>query len=125
MNPLEKQLQSWTPRRPSAKLALRIFAGAAPVPAYLRRAELWRWLTPAAACILTLMVAVNSGSRHSLRSGAPDNASFFATAFFNAASSNVQHTFVLSKMDENMEWNVWPHPFQSQSSVWSVIPTNR
>ena len=135
MNPLEKQLQSWMPRRPSAKIARRLFAKAAPAPAFLRRPEVWHWLTPLAACVLTLMFAVQSSSRHLPRLSAPDNATFFATLMFNAASSNVQQTFVLSKMDENVEWNVWPHPFPAQTArragphsglnVWSVIPTNR
>ena len=68
------------------------------------------------------MVAVHGASRHLPRLSAPDNATFFATLMFNAAASNVQQTFVLSKMDENVEWNVWPH---SSLHVWSVMPTNR
>src|SRR5271156_3364216 len=104
MNALEKQLQSWTPRRPSAKLARRIFAKAAPAPAFLRRADVWRWLTPLAACGLTLFVEGNGTGRRLPRLSTPDNATFFATLFYNAATSNVQRTFVLSKMDENMEW---------------------
>jgi hypothetical protein len=125
MNPLEKQLQSWTPRRPSAKIARRLFAKVAPTPAFLRRTEVWNWLTPVAACVLTLMVAVNSSSRHAPRLNAPDNATFFATLMFKAATSNMQQTFALSKMDENVEWNIWPHPFPAQPARWSVIPTNR
>jgi hypothetical protein len=123
MNPLEKQLQSWMPRRPSADLARKIFAGAVPAPVFLRPAEVWHWLTPVAACVLALMVAVNSGSRHSPRLSRPDNATFFATTFFNA--SNAQKTFALSKLDENVEWNVWPHPFTAQAIRWSAMPTNR
>jgi len=106
------------------------------VPVFLRRAEVWHWLTPVAACILTLMVAVNSNSRHLPRLSTPDNDTFFTTVFLNAAASNVQKTFVLSKMDENMEWNVWPHPFAAPAArrasphsslnlnIWSVMPTN-
>jgi hypothetical protein len=125
MNPLEKQLQSWTPRRPSAKIAGKLFAKVAPAPAFLRRAEVWHWLTPVAACVLTLMVVVNTSSRHLSRLSAPDKTTSFAMLMVNAASSNVQQTFVLSKMDENMEWNIWPHPFPALASRWSVIPTNR
>jgi hypothetical protein len=123
-NPLEKQLQSWTPRRPSARIARRLFAKAAPAPAFLRRAEVWHWLTPVAACILTLLVAVNSASRHLPRLSAPDNATIFATLMCHAATSNVQPTFVPGNMDENVEWNVWTHPFPAQTVRWSVIPTN-
>jgi hypothetical protein len=106
-------------------LARKIFAGAAPAPAFLRRAEVWHWLTPVAACVLTLMVAVNSGNRHLPRLSRTDNVTFFATTFFNAAASNAQKTFVLSKLDENVEWNVWPHPFAAQTIRWSAMPTNR
>jgi hypothetical protein len=127
MNPLEKQLQSWMPRRPSAKIARRLFAKAAPAPAFLRRREVWGWLTPAAACVLTLLVMVNSTSRHLPRLSASDKTAFFATLMFNAAGSNLQQTFVLSKADENMEVNIWTHPFLTQTglNVLSVIPTNR
>ncbi len=71
------------------------------------------------------MVAVHGASRHWPRLSVPDNATFFAKLMFNAATSNVQQTFVLSKMDENVEWNVWPHPLAAQSAHWSVMPTNR
>jgi hypothetical protein len=118
MNPLEKQLQSWTPRRPSAKIARRLFAKAEQAPRFLRRAEVWSWLTPVAACVLTLLVAVHSADCRLPRLSAQDNTSFFATLMFNAATSNGPQTFVLSKMDENVEWNVWPHAFQA------VMPTN-
>jgi len=125
MNSLEKQLQSWMPRRPSARIARRLFAKAAPAPVFLRRADVWHWLTPIAACVLTVMVAVHGASRHLPRLSVPDNATFFATLMFNAATSNVQQTFVLSKMDENVEWNIWPHPLAAQTARWSVMPTNR
>ncbi len=71
------------------------------------------------------MVAVNSSNRHLARLNDRDNATFFATVMLNAATSNVQQTFALSKMDENMEWNIWPHPFPALSARCSVIPTNR
>jgi hypothetical protein len=124
---LEKQLRSWIPRRPSAKIARRLFEKAAPGPAVLRRAEVWNWLTPVAACALALMFIAHGADRRFARSSVPGNDAFFATLVFNA-SSNVQQTFALSKADENVEWNIWPHPFQrsiSNLSRWSVIPTNR
>ena len=121
-NSLEKELQSWTPRRPSAKIARRLFAGAAPARAFLRSTEVWHWLTPVAACVLTLMVVVHGAGRQLPRLSAQDNATFFAAIMLHAASSNVQQTFLLSKMDENVEWNVWPHP---SLNLGSVMPTNR
>jgi hypothetical protein len=135
MNPLEKQLQSWIPRRPSAKIARRLFAQVAPTPVFLRRAEVWHWLTPITACVLTLLVVVHSASRRLPRLSVPDDATFFATLMVNAATSNMQQTFALSKMDENVEWNVWPHLASAQTArwtaphssmnVWNVMPTNR
>jgi len=134
MNPLEKQLQSWTPRRPSAKIARRLFAKAAPAPVFLRRAEVWNWLTPAAACALTVMVTLFNASHREARLSHADKASYFATLMVNTASSNGTQTLVLSKRDENLEWNVWPRAVGTQAVEWaaahagldvlSVIPTN-
>jgi hypothetical protein len=114
---------------------MRLFAKTAPAPVFLRRADVWHWLTPIAACVLTLMVAAHGASRHLPRLSVRDDATFFATLMCNAATSNVQQTFVLSKMDENVEWNVWPHPLAAQTArragprsslnVWSMMPTNR
>jgi hypothetical protein len=133
MNRLEKQLQSWTPRRPSSKIARRLFAAEAPAASLLHRREVWHWLTPVAACVLTVLVAVHTSGRREAR--VPDNATFFATMVYNAVTSNVTSTYALSKMDENMEWNVWPHPFPAQTSRWNgtqavvkaldFMPTNR
>ena len=82
---------------------------------------------------MTLMVATHGPSRHLPRLSVPDNASFFATLVFNAATSNGPQTFVLGKMDENVEWNVWPHPLATPTagragphfSLNDVMPTNR
>lgn len=71
-----------------------------------------------------MMIAVNSSNRHLARLSSRDDAAFFATVMFNAATSNMQQTFVLSKMDENVEWNIWSHPFPAQTVRWSVMPTN-
>lgn len=69
----------------------------------------WNWLTPMAACALAMVVAVNSASRRMPHADAPSAAASFATLMFD--SSNVSGTFLLSKSDENVEWNVWTHPF--------------
>ena len=63
MNPLEKQLQSWTPRRPSPEIARRLF-GPAETPSVrpALRASAWNWLSPAAACALTMLLAVHTAS---------------------------------------------------------------
>ena len=58
MNPLEKQLQSWAPRRPSARLKERIFAPQTP-PQRAVAAEsspaMSAWLKFAPACCILLL----------------------------------------------------------------------
>jgi hypothetical protein len=137
MNPLENQLQSWTPRRPSPKIARRLFgAEEKPSSRPARRAAAWNWLSPVAACALTMLVAVHTASRAPGRLAQGANATFFASLMLNAASSSNFATFSLTKMDENLEWNIWPHATHHVSvfpraetplrrEIWSLIPTNR
>ncbi|MGZ5566861.1 MAG: hypothetical protein ACXWKG_07595, partial [Limisphaerales bacterium] len=115
---LEKRLQSWSPRQPSDKVARVLFEGGAAAeprarteaPHHWRGIELWNWLTPVAACCLTVVVLCSGNSRRPLPYPSRDNATFFATLMIDATSSNVSsQTFTLSKADENIEWNVWPH----------------
>lgn len=110
MNPLEKQLQSWTPRRPSPKIARRLF-GPAPTPSLrpLRRAEAWNWLSPVAACALTMLVAVHTASHAPGRFPQAPNPAFFASLMLDAAASSNFAAFSLTEMDENLQWNIWPH----------------
>ncbi len=51
MNDLEKQLYSWAPRRPSAKLKRRLFGSSTAQTEPLAPFQLG-WLAPAAACCL-------------------------------------------------------------------------
>jgi hypothetical protein len=113
---LENRLQSWNPRRPSEDVARNIFdaarreqrAAASPRSgvSLLRGMEIWNWLTPVAACCLTMVVLCGAGnSKPAMRLRSRDNATFFAMASSNLALK----TFELSKADENIEWNVWPH----------------
>ena len=89
MNPLENQLQSWTPRRPSPKIGRRLF-GPAEKPSLrpARRAGTWNWLSPLAACALTMLVAVHTASRVPGRLAQGSNATYFASIMFNAAASS-------------------------------------
>jgi hypothetical protein len=136
MNPLENRLQSWTPRRPSPEIARRLFGPAEkPLVRPVRRASAWHWLSPAAACALTMLVAVHTASRAPGRLAQGSNGTFFASLMLDAAASSNLATFSLSQMDENLEFNIWPHPSQHVSAppraetplgreFWSVIPTN-
>src|SRR5580693_5664134 len=107
MNPLENQLQSWTPRRPSPEIARRLF-GPADKPSVrpVRRAWAWNWLSPVAACALTMLVAVHTASRAPGRLAQGSNGTFFASLMLNAAVSSNFATFSLSQMDENLEFNI-------------------
>lgn len=55
MNPLEMQLRSWKPRRPSAGLERRLFPTSAPTISIPRV----QWLAPAMACALFAVLAFN------------------------------------------------------------------
>jgi hypothetical protein len=58
MNSLETQLHSWQPRRPSAGLKRRLFAG--PVNLMPKMAWFVGWLVPATACaVLTFSVFIS------------------------------------------------------------------
>ncbi len=128
MNALEKQLHSWIPRRPSAKIARGLFGARESRAAQWRAARAWPWLAPAFTCVLAVMLIGGGMDRHWDRASAPDNATFFATLAFGAAQSNLQQTLALTKHDENVEWNVWPHPFRASAPAfarWNGVPTNR
>jgi hypothetical protein len=108
MNQFENQLQSWTPRRPSPRIARRLFGAAEKAAARSHRAHAWSLLAPLGACALTVLVAV-----HSSTSSAPyasrNNTGYSATIALNAGGLSNVATYSLSQVDENLEWNVWPH----------------
>ncbi len=136
MNQFEKQLQSWTPRRPSPKIARRLFGAAHMAASQSHRAHMWSWLTPVAACALTILVAVHSSSRPSAQLAERNNGVFFATFMLDAAGSSNVGSYSVSQVDENLEFNVWPHATrqvtevpraqpQAAPDVRNLIPTNR
>jgi len=101
-------------------------------------ASSWNWLTPAAACLLAMLVIIGGNNHRPAQFETKDHATFFATLMVNADSNfnpNVSsQTFALSKTDVNLEWNVWPHANlkttnrQTETShlgLASVATTNR
>jgi len=104
MHPWENDLRSWTPRRPSTRIARRLFGKAELAPVALRRAQLW--LTPVAACVLTMLLAVGSINHRAQSLVSKDNPAFFAAMMLDPGSSNMQPMVWLSQMDENVQWNV-------------------
>ena len=78
MKDLETQLRSWAPRRPSPKLAKRLFAGAAASssangpPAVTRHESppfRLSWLAPAVAAVLLMCVLFNQRGGSMLSGG--------------------------------------------------------
>ena len=136
-NHWEKQLRSLTPRRPSDKIHGRLFPRAdRPAHTYRRRAEILSWLTPVAACVLTVLINLGGVNRRPTFSDAKDNTTYAETISLNGSSpSNVQQRFVLSRSDVNLQWNVWPNAhservtnFSAPSSSlesWGAAMTNR
>ena len=129
---LEQRLRSWNPRRPSPRIEERLF-GAAATTNWVRGADLWRWLTPLAACALTLLV--QAARQPASPSDGANGTGLFATLMVNASSSNVA-SCSLSRGDENVEWNIWPHAFRNVELASSdrsslivrpsiIPPTNR
>jgi hypothetical protein len=83
-----------------------------------------------------MLVAFHTPSRLPGRLTQGSNATFFASLMLNAAASSNFATFSLTKMDENLEYNIWPHATHHVSvlpraetplrrEIWSLIPTNR
>jgi len=138
MNLLENQLQSWKPRRPSPKIARRLFGPAeSPSLRPARQATAWNWLSPVAACALTMLVAVHTPSRVPGRLAQSSNANFFASIMLNAAVTSNLASFSVGQADQNMEYNVWNHathhvaeaprlaiPVRREREVLSAVPTN-
>jgi hypothetical protein len=52
MNPWEKQLESWTPHRPSERLKQRLFEVKRERTTESRPTPLWAWLTPATSLLV-------------------------------------------------------------------------
>jgi hypothetical protein len=125
MNQFEKQLQSWTPRRPSPRIARRLFGAAQSDASRSHRAQTWSWLTPVAACALTILVAVHSETQSPGQLDSRNNGVFFASFMLDAAGSSNVATYSLSQVDENLEYNVWPHATHHETFIPAANPPAR
>jgi hypothetical protein len=109
---LENHLRFWTLRRPSAKIHAKLFAvEAQPAPVKYPIFS-WNWLAPSAICIFTMLVMLGARPHSSARFGEADTNLFFASITMNnvtsfTSSSSLKSAFNLSKMDLNLEQNVW------------------
>jgi hypothetical protein len=103
----------------------------------VRRAGAWNWLSPAAACALTMLVAVHAASHAPGRLAQGSNSNFFASLMLDAAVSSNFAAYSASQVDQNLEYNIWTHathhvavfpraetPLRRERGIWSQIPTN-
>ncbi len=84
MNWLEKQLASWEPRRPSARIERRLF------PKRTRPTELTRalaWFAPAAACLMLALAVTRQNDCGN--AGAPRPEYLFAMILSNQSSAGL------------------------------------
>jgi hypothetical protein len=83
-----------------------------------------------------MLVAVHTASRAPVRLVQGSNSTFFATLMFNAAASSNLAACSFSQVDENLEYNIWPHASHHVTTltraetplrreIWNLIPTNR
>ena len=123
IDPLEKQLASWIPRRPSPEIAERLFG--AKRRGEVAPAQRWSWLTPLAACALTLLVVVRGPMRHDADFDSGTNAAAVTALMYDPEASNTPRTFVLSRADLNVDLNAWPHlgPWRPVVRAPRLIPT--
>lgn len=108
LDDLEQAMREWKPRKPTTRLARRLFGRRELPPATLRRAEFWSWLAPVATCALTVLVVVGSANhREAVLEGSaePGLSQGFSTEL---GWSNMPQAMRLSRMDANVQWNVCP-----------------
>ena len=111
MNELERQLRSWAPRRPSAKLERRLFASQSatgvasyqpPVTHHL--GFRLRWVAPATAAFVLLCVLYNQRAGDSL-GGAPGSGHIMAMVLSNqSAIAYLPAGFQNSPPADAFEW---------------------
>jgi hypothetical protein len=104
-------LRSWTPRRPSAKIATNLFVTES-APEKKRPAFSWNWLAPATAAVFTMLVVFGAHPHSPASLGQADTNLFFASITMDNATSftssdSLKTAFNLSKSDLNLEQNVW------------------
>jgi len=108
MDSLEHEMGQWKPRKPSERLGRWLFGRAELAPVALRRAEFWHWLTPVAACALTILVAVESGNHRGESLESKNGPVLMGGFHFDPGPSNVAQMVSWSRTDQNVQWNVCP-----------------
>jgi hypothetical protein len=116
MNPLEAQLRSWTPRRPSPKIERRLFGSRF----YFTIPKLVTVLAPATACLLVTLAGWRQFDQPLLSAGR-EQAALMALSLSNQSyapylAGNLQSTA------NRLDTFEWTNRGYSQSSVRSFTP---
>ena len=110
MNWLETQLNSWEPRRPSARIKRRLF----PTPATrLEVAMAFNWLAPATVCMLLVLAVFKQENNISAASPRHDP----VVAMMMSNSSSVPY---LTGGSSQIEQNILPATFESTNRSGST-----
>ena len=116
-NPLETQLRSWTPRRPSAKLERTLFRHP---PAAPRPDGMAFWLGPVTACLLFVCVILSQQSPASFSSASRHDA-FVAVILSNQSyAAYLPGSFQQSA--NRLDTFEWTNGGRSTSFVGSLSP---
>ena len=115
-NPLETQLRSWTPRRPSAGLKARLFA--APASHAPRRPLAFGWLAPATVCLLMILVTFNQRNGELARMAASNPVPMMAVTLSNlSAAAYLTGSFVNDQNAVRPDTFEWTNQGHSSSSI--------
>ena len=116
-NPLETQLRSWTPRRPSAKLRRNLFRQ--PRAALLPPGMVF-WLGPVTACLLFLFVGLSERGPASFSTGSRSDA-FVAIALSNQSYA-AYLTGSFQRSANRLDTFEWTNGERSTSFMGSLPP---
>jgi len=105
-------LRSWTLRRPSTKLRENLFAPETTTAPAKSFSFSWNWLAPSAICAFATLVMFGAHPHSPAHFGETDTNLFFASITMNNltsldTASPLKSAFNLTKLDMNLEQNVW------------------
>jgi hypothetical protein len=91
----------------------------------MRAPDLWQWLTPVAACLMTMAVFMTNSGQHPIQGGSDDCATFYATVMTPVPhESNALHqTIAMNRATVNLEWNVIPGFSFDATNLGPLLPT--
>jgi hypothetical protein len=122
MSELEKQLHSWTPRRPSARLERRLFAvGAVPAEALLPFRV--TWLAPATAALMLTCVLFNQRYGPALSAAASPGPMVAMILSNQSAAAYLPCSFQPEQNNLPADAFKWTHGSRPASGAASIPPS--